>query len=144
LVGSLRARATVKIHDHVQPSISAPSDNLIKILKSTPGIKFAFADKVFTNPETDRDADSVEAQAVDLLNIGLGHPSLPVLSKGSIGSILAKTLHALPFVVGTTAAHAVPFITCHPGLDNKLGTEIDTSNLVGSRKPSRQQFGLVP
>lgn len=126
----------MKIHNDIDAGIVAPTNQTVEVCDASTRKELAFLDKIFTDPEADGDADRVETKTLDLANVVLRDPSVPVLLERSIGSVLAKLLDTRPLIVETTAAHTGELIRCHPWLDDELGAEIDTADLVAAGKPS--------
>lgn len=121
LVGELRARSTVEIHDDVQAGITSPADKTVEELETAAGVELALVDELLAHPEANRNTDGVQAQACNLVDVLLGGPGVPVTAEGFVGSFLAESLNASPFVVVTAAADAVPGVITHPGLEDELG-----------------------
>lgn len=90
LVGELCAGAAVKVHDHVEPGVLAPSNHLVEIFKPATGVELSLIDQILTNPEPNRNTHSVESQASNLLDIILRDPALPVTAEGLVGGVLAE------------------------------------------------------
>lgn len=143
LVRELRSRTAVKVHNDINTSVIAPSDQLVQVLDTTSREEFALLNKVFTDPETNWDADCVEPQTLDLGDVVLGDPAAPVLLEGGISSILAEALDTSPFVVESAASHACELVRSHPWLDDELRAEVDTAELVVAGEPSHDAFGVA-
>lgn len=83
----------MQAENHIQSSICGPTDQAIKIAKTTSGIVFPSLHKVFSHPKADGDANDIEAKMGDLLDVSLCDPSIPMFSKNHVCSLLAKPLH---------------------------------------------------
>lgn len=140
LVRKLRSWSSMKIHNDIDASIVAPTDEAVEVCDASTRKELAFLNKIFTDPETNGDADRVETQTLDLANVVLRDPSVPVLLERGIGGVLAKLLDTRPLIVEAAATHAGELIRCHPWLDDELGTEVDTADLVAAGKPSHNVF----
>lgn len=136
LVRKLCSWTSVKIHNDIDAGIVAPTDQAVEVCDASTRKGLALLDKIFTDPEANGDADRVETKTLDLANVVLRDPGVPMLLERGIGGVLAKLLDARPLIVETTATHAGKLIRGHPWLDDELGTEIDTADLVAAGKPS--------
>jgi len=97
-------------------------------------------DDVFTDPVAYRYTNGVQAIRLHLGNVGLCGPRAPVLRPGRVGLRLSKLTDAIEFRFRiAVTAHGTPFIACHPGFHDELGTEIDTSDLARWGQPCRRQ-----
>ncbi len=136
LVRKLRSRTSVKIHNDIDAGIVAPTDQAVEVCDASAWKELAILNKVFTDPEANRDADRVKTQTLDLADVVLRDPSVPVFLERGIGGVLTKFLDTRPLIVETAAAHAGELIRSHPWFNDELGAEVDTADLVAAGKPS--------
>lgn len=142
LVRELRSRTTVKIHNDIDTGVIAPPYQAVEILNAAAGEELALLDEIFADPEANGDADRVETQTLDLADVVLGDPAVPVLLERGVGGILAELLDARPLVVEPAAAHAGEFVRGHPWLDDELRAEIDAAKLVVAWEPGHDAFSV--
>lgn len=119
LVGSLTARSAMEVHDDVKPSIRSLPDQTVEILEATARVELGVVHQILLDPKADRDPNGVETEAGDLGDVVLGHPSIPVSRKRSIGSFLAHSLDTFPLVVRVATSHTTPFVLGHPWLNDE-------------------------
>ena len=132
IVSDLSSRRTKQINDDVKPCIARPSTDLLQVMQSTLGKVFAVReDQIFTNPVSDRNPNSIQSVRLHLGDVILGGPCIPMLCPCRVGLSLPKFADAIKLGCCTAAAHAVPLIVGHPGLDDELRAETDPADWQG-------------
>src|SRR5699024_7253467 len=120
LVRKLGPRTAVQIHNDIQPSVLAPSDEAVEVLDPAAGEVLPVLDEVLPEPEPHGDAERVELEGRHLLDVVLRGPRVPVLLERGVGGVLAELLDARPLVVEPAAPHARELVGRHPRLDDEL------------------------
>ena len=131
LVGSLSARTTMQVNNHIQPSVSSPANDAIEVCKAAAREELVVVDKTFQYPEPDGYTDCVEAERSNFKDILLCYPCVPMCSEGRVGGGLAEGLDARPFVVLGAAAHRGEFVVGHPWFDDEEGAVVDAADFPG-------------
>lgn len=140
LVGKLSARPAVKVHNDIDPGVVAPPNQTVKVLNSSTGEELAILNKIISNPKANWNADRIETQTLNLVNVILADPGVPMLLEGGIGGILAELLDTRPLVIEPAAAHAREFVRGHPWLNDELRAKIDAAKLVVAWEPGHDAF----
>lgn len=130
----------MQVHDNIYIIILTPTNQSIEVLNTASRVVLSVLDKVLFEPETDRNSNSIQPQASNLLDIILCGPRIPMLLKSLVSCILAQMLNTLPLVVQATTAHGVELILGHPWLDDELGAEVDATDLDVSWDPGARLF----
>ena len=156
LVRELGSRPAMEIHDNLNVGIFGPPDQTVEILQAAPRVTttrkvrdglfegqvlalyvlLSVVHELLVDPEPDGDADGVEPETLDLGDVVLRGPRVPVGGERGIRGILPQRLHALPLVVETAAAHRGPRVSGHPRLNNELRSQVHAADLVQAWVPA--------
>lgn len=135
LLGVLSARCTVEIDNDIETGSFGPSADTLEVLETTSGEVLAAVDEGLHNPVSNRDTDSVEPETLDLVDIVLGDPPVPMCLESSVGTRLAKSQDTIELGLSTTAPHCVPFVAHHPWFDDEKTAQVDTADFICCREP---------
>jgi hypothetical protein len=143
LIRRLRSRGTVEINDGIDTILLAPPDNTVKIGEAPAGVILVCINKALSHPEADGNAHGIQANLLNLLDIGLGNPRVPVIFPDLVSLGLTEGLDAIPLVVPAVAAHVLPAILRKPLLDDELGAEVYTADLARLGQPALCQGASI-
>lgn len=144
ILSNLGSRRTMQINNDIKSCVARPSTDLLQVVESPLRKMFAVRiHQIFTDPVSNRNPNSIQAVRPHLRDILLGGPGVPMRCPSLVGLSLTKLTDAIELGCRTAATHAVPLITGHPGLDDELRAEIDSTEWQGGRKPSHGLI-LVP
>lgn len=133
----------MEIDDGIDTILLAPPDNTVKIGEAAAGVILVCINKALSHPEADGNAHGIKANLLNLLDIGLGNPRVPVIFPDLVSLGLSKGLDAIPLVVPAIAAHVLPAILREPLLDDELGAEVYATDLAHLGQPALGQRASV-
>lgn len=134
-MGLLSARCTVQIDNYIETCGLGPPADTLEVCETTLGEVFAAVHNGFHHPISDGDTDGVQSKTLDLGDIALDDPFLPMILENSIGSGLSKLQDTVELRLFVTAAHSVPLVAHHPRLDDEETTQVDSTDFVGCWEP---------
>lgn len=135
LFGTLSTWRAVKIDNDIETGSLGPSADTFEVRETTTREMFTAIHEGFQHPVSDGNTDSVESETFDLVDIGLGDPSVPMGLECSIGPRLAKLQDTVELGLFVAATHCVPLIAHHPGLDDEETAQVDTADFICCWEP---------
>ncbi|KAG6554348.1 hypothetical protein Mapa_004264 [Marchantia paleacea] len=137
LLGSGRG---MEVENYVQTRFSGVPAQIFQVLESTLRPELAVpVDQIFLDPVTQRNADGVQAHALDLRDVRLIYPRRPMLLERGVGRSLAQRAHAVEFARVVAAPHAPPLVPHHPWLHDEEASQIHSADRVVLRQPGARR-----